>query len=255
MSVDQFEIPNSDSNSRSVVFWTVHKAASRYLYGVFRRLVQSAGMPAVNFASMLFEQGESIEWTPESNEFVSNNSNGYFFGPFRQPEQRPTGLSFEDFTQILVVRDPRDIVTSHYFSNRFSHRLPGQQDEQREEKSDAGEIDEYVLRVAPRFATRFAEYGEMLSDQAPISVYRYEDLLFDFDNWIDEALKHIGVEPRARALAFVKENHEADGPATEDVSSHRRQVTPGDHQRKLKAETIDALNECFSESLVRFGYK
>ena len=135
MSTEQFQIPETESDSQSVIFWTVHKAASRYLYGIFRRLVESSGMPAVNFASTLFEEGKSNEWTEESTGFVDEHQTGYFFGPFRQPEQIPQQFSFANFTQVLVVRDPRDIVTSHYFSNRYSHRAPGQQDGQREEKA------------------------------------------------------------------------------------------------------------------------
>ena len=156
---------------------------------------------------------------------------------------------------MLVVRDPRDIVTSHYFSNRYSHRAPGQQDGQREEKAAAGEIDEYVTRVAPRFAKRFSAYESMLDQHPQIASYRYEDLLFDFDTWIDEVIELMDVVPKPRALAFVKERHDSKGPASEDVTSHKRQVAPGDHQRKLKRETIQELNEVFSGSLTRFGYE
>ena len=49
--------------------------------------------------------------------------------------------------------------------------------------------------------------------------------------------------------------NEANFDVEEDIYSHKRQVTPGDHKRKLLPETIDRLNSEFGEVLDVLGYK
>jgi hypothetical protein len=40
----------------------------------------------------------------------------------------------------------------------------------------------------------------------------------------------------------------------ENISSHKRQITPGDNKRKLKPETIEILNDRFADILDTLGY-
>jgi hypothetical protein len=40
----------------------------------------------------------------------------------------------------------------------------------------------------------------------------------------------------------------------EDIYSNKRQVTPGDHRRKLKPETIEHLNQVFADILQALNY-
>ena len=40
----------------------------------------------------------------------------------------------------------------------------------------------------------------------------------------------------------------------ENKMKHKRQVTPGDHRRKLKPETIAKLNTDLADILTRYGY-
>jgi len=40
----------------------------------------------------------------------------------------------------------------------------------------------------------------------------------------------------------------------EDISKHKRRVTPGDFMEKLAPETIMVLNEKFAAALACFGY-
>jgi hypothetical protein len=41
----------------------------------------------------------------------------------------------------------------------------------------------------------------------------------------------------------------------EDPGNHHRQVTPGDHKRKLQNETVEYLNDYLSDVLQGFGYQ
>ena len=40
----------------------------------------------------------------------------------------------------------------------------------------------------------------------------------------------------------------------EEIWSHKRKITPGDHKHKLRAETIEELNRIFKDIPVRLDY-
>lgn len=54
--------------------------------------------------------------------------------------------------------------------------------------------------------------------------------------------------------AFLRQLEANFSVAREDLNSHKRQVQPGYHKRKLKPETIEILNDRFAEILETLGY-
>jgi 16S rRNA (cytosine1402-N4)-methyltransferase len=72
-----------------------------------------------------------------------------------------------------------------------------------------------------------------------------------------DILRTYGEEKRAKALAraIVAARHANSVAAgEEDVWSHKRKVTPGDHREKLQSETIRQLDEIFGPVLDKLGY-
>ena len=61
----EIEVPPSDYTGPSIIFWTLHKAGSRYFYSVVKKLARSAGAPMLNIAAEYFQAGEKVELTPE----------------------------------------------------------------------------------------------------------------------------------------------------------------------------------------------
>lgn len=237
----------------SVVFWTLHKAGSRYFWGALKRLCKSSGMIPINYASQAFQKKQKIQISEADAKLTQ--ALGHFYGPFRIPNEMPQLANYQDMNRFLVVRDPRDILTSYYFSNKFSHQLPGQEkNEERPINENVEAIDDYVLKIADRFLPRWESYLDMVNQDEKLKIYKYEWIIDNFENWITEMTSFMEIKPRQKAVDFVLTSH-SNQVDEEDVSKHKRQVRPGDHLRKLKPETITTLNEKYSEVLKKFDYK
>ena len=182
---------------------------------------------------------------------------GYWYGVFRRIalDTAPEFHTF-DFTKksILLVRDPRDILTSYYYSIAYSHLAPGDSGKTLRELGKEAtplSIDQYVVNLAPEFLSRFRKYIELLLPNPLCEVFRYEDIIDHKLEFIQAAVKHFHLsfpEQMARTLA-TKEDIK---PVKENVYEHIRRVTPGDHKEKLKAGDHRPPQRHFQRSLAAF---
>lgn len=184
-------------------------------------------------------------------------SSGYLYTVFGgMIEEIP---SLEKFKVVLVVRDPRDILVSDYYSIAYSHAIPdGEKKEvylSRREKALASTLDEYALHNAPRLQLVFEKYAMHLFPVCPgVHVARYEDMVENFPEWLDSLVSACGMEISNSFRQDLLANHEARRPKGENIQKHLRKGMPGEHREKLTSETIEQLNQTFKESLNRFNY-
>ena len=167
--------------------------------------------------------------------------------------------SLEKFKVVLVVRDPRDILVSDYYSIAYSHAIPdGEKKEvylSRREKALASTLDEYALHNAPKLQLVFEKYAMYLFPVCPgVHVARYEDMVENFPEWLDSLVSACGMEISNSFRQDLLANHEARRPKGENIQKHLRKGMPGEHREKLSSETIEQLNQTFKESLNRFNY-
>ena len=167
--------------------------------------------------------------------------------------------SLEKFRVVLVVRDPRDILVSDYYSIAYSHAIPdGEKKEvylSRREKALASTLDEYALHNAPKLQLVFEKYAMYLFPVCPgVHVARYEDMVENFPEWLDSLVSACGMEISNSFRQDLLANHEARRPKGENIQKHLRKGMPGEHREKLSSETIEQLNQTFKESLNRFNY-
>jgi hypothetical protein len=155
------------------------------------------------------------------------------------------------------VRDPRDILTSLYYSMRVSHEPPGEGEHrqsflrQRAQAEEAS-IDDFV-------GSRFLSL-EILLDRyvlglrgMDVRTYRYEDVVHRKRDWLRDIAGFLEIDVAETALAAITARHDM-WPADERPDQHIRQVRPGDHRRKLQPETIEYLNQNLSDQWRMFGY-
>lgn len=160
---------------------------------------------------------------------------------------------------ILLIRDPRDAMVSHYFSYLYSHGIPASgpisktMSKNREKLIDT-DINEYVLR--PQFINTFKNgfkmYEKYLSPQMS-RIYRYEDVIYDKHEWLIDMLDNLGLELPFEVVSGIAQKHDIH-PLKENPSSHIRQVAPGNFRRHLTAETIEKLGLTLAEILKKYGY-
>ena len=81
----------------------------------------------------------------------------------------------------------------------------------------------------------------------------YEQLVLDFSSWLDRLSEIWGLTFSRRLRNRLIRMASFD-VKNEDIYSHKRQVLPGDHRRKLQPETVREVSELFRPVLEPLGY-
>lgn len=252
-----YRLPPSSSPLPSVAAFSLPKAGSVLLHSVLLQLSEAAGVTYVAIMSELFALGLVGDNIPPSTERIFRKT-GYCYGGFRQ---FPSQFKLPDYLlqkAMLLVRDPRDMVVSHYFSLRYSHPKPGTKNVLSTGQTALPEmalaaqlpLDDYVLEIANKYKQYIGSYLPVLRS---VAVFRYEDILFNKRWWLWQICRHFGWKVPGQVRRRIADQNDLF-PDAEDVTRHIRQVLPGDFRRKLRPETIARLNEIFAEELALFGY-
>ena len=247
----------SRSEHQSILFFTLHKTASVYTGNILHRLTQDAGLTAIDFVkyySTIDRLGNFYEFEGLGGVFEPT---GYFYGPIRRYVPVP---SMELYKAVLMVRDPRDVLTSLYYSNAYSHFVAYHNPKTARSRLEARRraleqtIDEFVLVQSPSYLSRYIAYCRHLLNASNVLLVKYEHMIEDFSAWLLGILEFLDLTPDEGLLNEIVD--QADFKVgEEDIQSHKRQAAPGDHLRKLRSETIDLLNERFQLVLDQLGYR
>ncbi|MGF1580493.1 MAG: sulfotransferase domain-containing protein [Gemmataceae bacterium] len=255
-----------------LLIYTVHKAASTFLHQITSKLSREFSF---DYYSIHHDQYYAEIKTGSWREFLKTHSRpGTGFGPIRAGAADPC---FPDdlatYTVVLHLRDPRDVLTSLYFSQTYSHpRKEGRfnpTDVQRSAWENQG-VDSFVLQMAPLFQRRYQELCTHLLGKSNVVLVKYEDLVLRYQLWLEQIFQpfvefpvreqtRLGLWRYQKKLVQIQtelyEAHRNDFYCSkEDITQHKRQITPGDHRRKLQTSTIRYLNELFETELKLLGY-
>lgn len=259
----------------SVLIYTVHKAASMFLHKLGVDLPRQMEL---NFYSInnkdYYDKIKKSSW----KSFIEAKSGlPSCFGPIRAGEDVALPVypdHIENYSIVLHLRDPRDVLTSAYYSHTYSHRMTDRfkpSSEQRKEWEEQG-VDNFVINRIERVKNEYEELCTHFVGKDNVVLVKYEDMVTNYGRWLEEFLSAFSrFEPKQKAIigallgknthdkiydALYKKHKDDFLPAKkeEDVYSHKRQVTPGDYARKLEKSTIDTLNSEFSSVLSSLGY-
>lgn len=174
---------------------------------------------------------------------------GFFIGPLRRsieiPESSPIRV-------IIQIRDPRDILVSHYYSMTRSHPVLTENYLKRKLEASHKTIDQHVLDEAPRFRQLFTELIRSYFHTNNALFIRYEEMVESPEEWIKKTMNFLSIPLEKHENTISKLNHHFT--QGEGENKHKRQVKPGNFREQLLPETIDALNHEFSEILRTFNY-
>lgn len=244
-------LPPATNDRPSSLVFGMHKGGSSLLNRMVRWMCRLADQPYVPVMQSFHDGGVPQAEIPAATADIFL-ATGYCYGGFRQIPAEFAIPIIDRVPQVLLVRDPRDMLTSLYFGVQ---RVEGGPADLRASRAVARrlDIDALALETAGKYADDFAAYERCLAKDR-LLVLRYEDVIYDKAGFARRVADHIGlplgddqIAPMAAKLDEV--------PASDRPDRHVRQVHPGDHKRKLLPETVAALNQRFAAVLDRYGYE
>jgi hypothetical protein len=234
------------------------KSGSVLVNAIIQTVMNEWDVPVVDVPTQLYHLGVDLAaiQCDLSSLFVGQ---GYCYSGFRElPRSMLGSEAISSAPKILIVRDPRDMLVSRYYSTKFSHGFAERGSSQFRhlmvELIKDGEmgIDEYCLYYTWMINSQLLSHADVISDRKTL-ILKYEEFLYDKRGLVQQVCDwfRIGLSPaRIEAIAAA---HDVI-PQTERPDQHIRQAHPGDYRRKLKPETIAALNAVLGRFFLTFGY-
>jgi len=252
-------MPIPGAGTESFVF-SVHKAGSSLLFGMLENVFAKCEVPAISIPDILFLEGVLDDiWQADDDIRPMFMPGCVYFGFRSFPAVLGNYARLGGVPKVILIRDPRDILTSQYFAfggKHFSHRLP---DKNADLLVDCHmryknmEIDEYVIEHAEVLHAKLSDYKKHIFDEN-LFMLRYEDIFFDKAHFLESVLTHIGVIIDSDVIKQIAAAHDIR-PVSEDSTQHIRRGTPGDHANKLQPATIEKLTTMFRNLMGDFGYR
>jgi hypothetical protein len=247
------------SNDRpSCLFFTTQKCASTYMTRCLKYLnKQHLGLYSVDLESYIWG------YTPHSvTPYLQSRASDFFFhtGFFYAPLHRFIPLpDMRDYRVLLMLRDPRDVLVSHYYSLAYSHAAPTDETRlhaflEHRKKTQEMSIDDHVISWSDHFFRLYDDYCRELVAPGIASYLSYEKFITDFPVWMRELGAALDIELSARDQEELWRLKGGDVPVKENKYTHVRKGTPGDYREKLKTSTQEYLTVKFRPILETLGY-
>jgi len=163
-------------------------------------------------------------------------------------------LDLAGIQSILLVRDPRDMLVSWYYSISKSHVIPKNHPSilQSRQKAAQMSVDEFALEKANNYLKSFKLYRKKLPTET-LSTYLYEDIIYNKKPWLQDLVKKLQLPLNNQLINKVVNTFDIF-PDKEDQTKHIRWVHPGNYKTRFKPETIEQLNEILREFLFYYNY-
>jgi hypothetical protein len=166
------------------------------------------------------------------------------------------------YKAFFVLRDPRDIVTSWYFSARYSHKPTGLIPKFREDlaRLDLGAGLKYSIDTLWERGLFQAQLSWMNAGGTRSRIFRYEDLAGNQRAFLRSILEFLGVsipEEEFHALCRAHSFEANSGGRSigqSDLGSHYRMGTAGDWRNYFDRTVIAHFRETTADLLESLGY-
>ncbi|MCF6263989.1 MAG: sulfotransferase [Xanthomonadales bacterium] len=227
------------------------RGGSTLLNGMIEAYCNYVNVPTFSLFNSAFDQGVHTSEIQEDSLKLFKKT-GYVYTGFRHFPL--FNMDIKGAPVVWLVRDPRDILVSLYYSILKSHVIPKGlvslvKSRKATEKTD---INQFVLNRAKTFNQQFQRYQKMLVS-SDLKIYKYEDVIYEKEIWLTDIIAKLGIEYNPRLVRNIARDFNIL-PKKENNNKHIRQVHPGNHTTKLESQTIQELNKVLSEFLTCFGY-
>ena len=247
----------------SILHFSVNKSATQYVKSLLGRVGTENGLTPAHLLGYAFDSDLPFFDHLSAEEFQKYkyvfHPRGYVYSNFGGAIEGFPGM--EQYRSVLMVRDPRDVLTSLYYSTAYSHSLPDPGGNKqgdfisKREHTRRISVDEFVLENAEAERRIYQRYTDLMMRKQPEPyLTRYEEMTHDFDTWFTRLLDYCQLHVSEDLKKALYEEAVNIRPTVEDIHAHVRQGKPGDHKTKLRHETIEKLDTIFSQVLKDFDY-
>ena len=236
----------SQLNFKSILFFGGNSSGSTTCIEVLRALAVGI-MNVTCYEDILWNAGKQ---TSDACKFTEYKPCGYIY-PLRSLVHLNENVNINNFRILCMLRDPRDMICSLYFSTKSLHGVqPGKEDEWQEIREELAriDVDTYVMEHAEYIKrTYFDLYQEAISNlgYTDICYASYALMLCDYEEWVKKIAAFLDFEP-ADIIYKRLFNENLLKAKNRDP---RRSPRPGRYERDLKPETISYINDVFKETL------
>jgi hypothetical protein len=239
----------------TVAYYGHHRCGSNWIINVLARLARDVGMDTI-------VQDHAMTFPAERDLPEPRGARGRLLLCWNADVLYVRELGLRGFH---VIRDPRDVVVSGYFSHLHSHP----------------DADWPRLRAYRRYLARLGESDGLMAEMEFSSIYlfhmfswdyadpnilemRFEDLIADPSRGFARALGHLGLVPDpvaperlGRVLDLYSFERITGGrkPGEENVRSHFRKGVPGDWKAHFTERHIRRFKELYNPLLLKTGYE
>jgi hypothetical protein len=254
--------PVPGSTKPSILLFTVHKSASTFLVKLLSIISdQTPGLTHIDIEGYSLLAADPHEFNTHVD-FVKTKKEdifypcGYAYGPLRSLVHVP---NMKNYRICLILRDPRDVLVSYYYSMAYSHPLPADPLRRRQfvrnrEKIRATDINEFARQQTDWIRNRYEPYIDELVKKNKVQPLLYEDMWMNFRNWFNRLCDEIRIPCTDELLERIEKECFRNSTRKESVNRHRRRGTPEDYKDKLDSATIDFLNKELYCLLDTLGY-
>jgi hypothetical protein len=240
----------TDSRQQSMIFFTVHKSASTFIKNTVMELLAHEPLTVINFSGYLSKKAQESNYNNAKKMSKALRSRGFFYGAFRAFYHFP---DMDQYKILLVLRDPRDVLNSYYFSTLYNHPLGRKEVFDERGKYSHMDIDSFVLEKAPEFKKKYQDFCQHLLGRPNVLFLKYEDMISVFPKWLQQLSDFLEIKNNNEIQQTIV-NKTQFKVNKEDKHSFIRSIKAQDYKDKLKPETIKQLTELFKEELIQLNY-
>ena len=239
-------------------FLGIAKSGSTLLHMIVEDVCRERDARLINISDSCFAAGYPERKIPEQvMPGLIEQETAFYYG-FRCIGNLVKSRTFRIGSKVMLIRDPRDALTSLYFSMLKSHSIPQGEgtakiiSEQRSIAS-ASTINEFILSGNGDFILRSFSEVETMSWLPNFHIYRYEDIIFNKIEWLRDVNRLVNFGLSDEEVEAIAGKHDIR-PSSEDSAQHIRQVAPGNYKTHLNDEAIAYIDGKCKKALKAFGY-
>lgn len=245
----------TDLDEPSLILLSSNRAATQFVEDVLGKIYEDRGGKyiALNRYLFFFDKKNTIRFEDHEVIVQQMKSRGFFYGqqgPFTQHDV------FKDFKKVVMVRDPRDLLVSHFFSFTYAHVPRNREFVEKIKKAKEMGIQKYVLLGENvSIFKKCLNQAIALRDKEDVLFYKYEDMMADFVVFQESCQQFINGEVKRELSEELNGMHKKpETNQSTDNTRHRRSGAWGQFKTALDPDVIEKLNEEFKDQLIALDY-